>query len=64
MPVFTRQYTLEKKLAVGEMLIEQDIEFELNGPGPPGRAYTPTAVIFITKQKSFKEDLRVDYFII
>ena len=40
-PVFTRQYTFEKKSAIGEMLIEQIIEFELRGPGPSGRTCTP-----------------------
>ena len=36
---FYAQRTL-KKLA-GEMLIKQIIEFELKGPGPPGRTCTP-----------------------
>ena len=30
---------IKKKL--GKMLIEQIIEIELRGPGPPGRTYTP-----------------------
>ena len=34
------------------MLVEQIIEFELRGPGPPGGTYTPTTVFFMTKQKS------------
>ena len=42
------------------MLIEQIIEFELKGPGPLNRT-CPKLVIFVTKQKSFKEDLRVDF---
>ena len=35
------------------MLIEQDIEFELNWPWPPGRAYTPTAGYFHNETKFF-----------
>ena len=34
------------------MLIEQTIEFELSGPGPPGRNPPLQLVIFMTKQKS------------
>ena len=36
---FYAQNTFKKKL--GKMFIEQIIEFELRGPGPPGRACTP-----------------------
>ena len=36
------------------MFIEQNIEFELRGPGPPGRTYTPTLVICIIKQNKKK----------
>ena len=32
------------------MLIEQNIEFELRRPGPPGRICTLQLVIFTTKQ--------------
>ena len=46
------------------MLIEQIIEFELGGSGPPGRTCTPTTDHFHDKTKISKEDLRVDYFII
>ena len=46
------------------MLIEQTIEIELRGPGPPGRTCTPKLVIFITKQKSLKEDLRMHYYLL
>ena len=46
------------------MLIEQMIEFELRGPGPPGRTCTPKLVNFMTKQTSLKEDLRVDYYLL
>ena len=46
------------------MLIEQISEFDLRGPGPPGRICTPKLVIFMTKQNSFKEDLRADYYLL
>ena len=36
---FYAQNTLKKKL--GKMLIEEIIEFQLRGPGPPGRSCTP-----------------------
>ena len=46
------------------MLIEQISEFKLRGPGPPSRTCTPKLVIFMTKQDSFKENLRVDYYLL
>ena len=46
------------------MLVEQIIEFELRGPGPLNRTRTLTTGSFHDKTKIFKEDLRVDYFII
>ena len=46
------------------MLIEQISEFELRGPGPPGRKYASKLVIFKTKQDSFKEDFRVDCYLL
>ena len=46
------------------MFIEQISEFELRGPGTPGRTCTPKLIIFITKQNSLKEDLRVDYYLL
>ena len=46
-PVLTNK-TLKKK--EGKMLIEQIIEIELRGPGPPGRTCNP--VTDKTKQKS------------
>ena len=66
LPVFTPQYTFPKKLAVGNAHIEQIIEFELRGPGRPGRICTSTTSYFhdMTKQKSLKEYCRVNYFII
>ena len=42
------------------MLIEQTIELQLRGPGPPGRTYTPTSGYFHGKAKTSKENLRVD----
>ena len=44
------------------MIIEQIIEFESKVPGPFSRTYIPIKlVIFITKQKSSKANLRVHY---
>ena len=43
------------------MFTKQIFDFELRGSGPPGRTCTPKLVIFITKQKPLKEDLRVEY---
>ena len=37
------------------MLIEQIIEFELRGPGPPGRTYTPITGYFHDKTKNSKK---------
>ena len=39
------------------MLIEQIIEFELRGPGPPGRTCTFTAGYFHSKPKISKKNL-------
>ena len=39
------------------MLIEQIIEFELRGPGPPAVHVLLQLVIFMTKQKSLKDNL-------
>ena len=63
-----RQNTSEKKLA-RKMFIEQIIEFELIGPGPPQfkfnntftRTYTPTTGYFYERTKISKENLSVDY---
>ena len=46
------------------MLIEQTIELQLRGPGPPGRTYTPTTGCFHDKTKISKENLRVDYYLL
>ena len=39
------------------MLIEQIIEFQLMGPGLPGRACTPTTGYFYDKTKISNENL-------
>ena len=57
-----RQFLCEKMLLTrkklaSKMLIEQIIEFESRGLGPPSRTCTPKPVIFMTKQKSPKQIL-------
>ena len=59
-PVFTQQNTFEKK-KLGKFLIEWFIDFQLRGPGPPGRTCTPIPGYFHDKTKISKENLRVDY---
>ena len=44
------------------MLIEQIIEFEWRGPGPPNRTCTPITANFHNETKLSKKNLRVDYF--
>ena len=46
------------------MLIEQIIELQLRGRGPPGRANTPITGYFRCKTKISKENLRVDYYLL
>ena len=46
------------------MLIILMIEFELRGPGPTGRIYTPRTVYFYDKTKISKENLRVNYYLL
>ena len=46
------------------MLIEQTIELQLRGPGPPGRTNTPITGYFHDKTKISKENLRVDYYLL
>ena len=46
------------------MLIEQTIEIQLRGPGPPGRANTPITGYFHDKTKICKKNLRVDYYLL
>ena len=53
----------KKKNLQGKMLILLIIEFELRGPGPPGRTCTSTTVYFYNKTKLYEENLRVDYYL-
>ena len=46
------------------MLIILSIEFDLRGPGPPGRICTLTTVYFNDKTKISRENLRVDYYLL
>ena len=46
------------------MLIEQTIELQLRGLGPPGQTYTPITDYFHDKTKISKENLRVDYYLL
>ena len=46
------------------MLIEEIIELQLRGPGPPGGTCTPITGYFYDKTKVFKENLRVDYYLL
>ena len=46
------------------MLIEQIIELQLRGPGPPGGTRTPITGYFHDKTRISKENLRVDYYLL
>ena len=47
------------------MLIEQTIDFELKGPGPPGCTCTPTSTYFYDKTKKIsKENFQVDCYLL
>ena len=46
------------------MLIEQTIELQLRGPGPPGRTNTPITGYFHGKTKIPKENLLMDYYLL
>ena len=46
------------------MLVEQIIEIELRGPGPPGRTCTRVTGSLYDKTKILKEYLRVDYYLL
>ena len=46
------------------MLVEQNIEFEWRGPGPPGRTFTPITGEFNDKTKISKKDLQVNYYLL
>ena len=43
------------------MPIEQIIELQLKGPGPPGLTCTPITGYFHDKTKNSKENLRLDF---
>ena len=43
------------------MLIEQIVELQLRGPGPPGLTCTSTTGYFHDKRKISKENLRVNF---
>ena len=46
------------------MLIEQIIEFQFRGPGPPGRTCTPITDYLHDRAKSLEENLRLERIII
>ena len=46
------------------MLIEQIVEFQLRGPGPPGRTCTPITGYFHDKTKFSKKNLPADYYLL
>ena len=46
------------------MLIEQITEFELSGPGLPGRTRIPINCHFHDKTKISKANLRMDYYLL
>ena len=46
------------------MLIEQTIELQLRGPGPPGQTNILISGHFHDKTKISKENLRVDYYLL
>ena len=46
------------------MLIEQIIELQLRGPGPPGRTCTLETGYFHDKTKISEENLWVDYYVL
>ena len=46
------------------MLIERIIELQSRGPGPPGRTCTPITGYCRDKTKIFKENPRVDYYLL
>ena len=46
------------------MVIEQIIELQLRGPGPPGRTCTPITGYCHDKAKISKENSRVDYYLL
>ena len=46
------------------MLIDQIIEFQLKGPGPPGLIYIDRTGYFQKKTKIFKKNLRLDHYLL
>ena len=52
---FLRDKIVLKNKLSREMLIEQIVEFESRGPGPPGRTSTPTTGYFHDKTKKLKK---------
>ena len=48
-----QQNTFEKNNYIGKMIVEQIIEFELKGLGPPGPTCTPTTGYFYDKTAIF-----------
>ena len=57
---FYAQNTLKKALKKAEHIVE----FQLRGPGPPGRTCTPITGLLHDKTKILKENLRVDYYLL
>ena len=46
------------------MLIEQNIEFKLRGPGPRSRTCAPITGYFYEKTEIFRVNFRVDYYLL
>ena len=46
------------------MLIEEIIELQLRGPGPPDQTCTSITGYFHDKTKTSKENLQVDYYLL
>ena len=46
------------------MLIEQIIEFEMRGPGSPGRTWIPKTGYFQDKTKISKANIRINYYLL
>ena len=46
------------------MLIEEIIELQLRGSGPPDQTYTPITGYFPDKTKTSKKNLRVAYYLL
>ena len=59
----TQKARPDLQLWLGEILVEQIIEFELRRLGHSGRTYTPTTGYFHDKTKISKTILRMDYYL-